>query len=280
MRLAVLKDNSRIAVTSNGFIRLTKLGFNGTLFDLMRSTESELAELTSSVNEAKNFEKINYKNFDAPIKNPTKIMAIGLNYMDHASESKMEVPKTPIVFTKFPNSITGPTDTIKIPKRLTQKVDYEVELAVVIGKEGKNISREDAFNYVFGYTIINDISARDLQFADGQWVRGKSLDTFCPMGPVIVTSHEIKDPQNLKLACEVNGEKLQHDSTKNMIFGIADLISILSQAFTLQPGDIIATGTPSGVGFSRIPPIYLKDGDVLKTWIEEIGELINPIKEI
>jgi 2-keto-4-pentenoate hydratase/2-oxohepta-3-ene-1,7-dioic acid hydratase in catechol pathway len=280
MRLATLKDKSTIAVTSNGFIRLTKLGFNGTIFDLIRSSGSELADLTSSVNEAKNFEEINFKNFDAPINNPSKIMAIGLNYIDHVSESKMEVPKTPIVFTKFPNSITGPTDTIKIPKRLTEKVDYEVELAVVIGKEGKNISKEEALKYVFGYTIVNDISARDLQFADGQWVRGKSLDTFCPMGPVIVTSDEIKDPQNLKLICEVNGEKLQNDSTNNMIFGVADLVSILSEAFTLQPGDIIATGTPSGVGFTRKPPIYLKDGDIVKTWIERIGELINTVKEI
>jgi len=280
MRLATLKDKSTIAVTSNGFIRLTKLGFNGTIFDLTRSSESELAGLTSSVNEAKNFEEINFKNFDAPINNPSKIMAIGLNYIDHASESKMEVPKTPIVFTKFPNSITGPTGTIKIPKRLTEKVDYEVELAVVIGKEGKNISKEEALKYVFGYTIVNDISARDLQFADGQWVRGKSLDTFCPMGPVIVTSDEIKDPQNLKLICEVNEEKLQNDSTNNMIFGVADLVSILSEAFTLQPGDIIATGTPSGVGFTRKPPIYLKDGDIVKTWIEGIGELINTVKEI
>ncbi len=169
---------------------------------------------------------------------------------------------------------------IKIPKRLTQKADYEVELAVVIGKQGKNITKESALDFVFGYTVINDISARDLQFSDGQWVRGKSLDTFCPMGPVIVTKDEIPDPQNLKLICEVNGERLQNDSTKNMIFGVADLISILSEAFTLEPGDIIATGTPSGVGFSRKPPIYLKEGDIIKTSVEGIGELINRVKEV
>lgn len=280
MKLGVLKDSSTVAVTENGFVRLSKLGFIGSISDLIGKDNSTIKKLSSAVNEIREFEEIDYKNFDAPLKHPSKIPAIGLNYIDHAAESKMEVPKTPIVFTKFPNSITGPRDAIKIPIRLTQKVDYEVELAVIIGKGGKNISKEEALNYVFGYTIVNDVSARDLQFADGQWVRGKSLDTFCPMGPIIVTIDEIKDPQNLKLVCEVNGEKLQNDSTKNMIFSVADLISILSQAFTLEPGDIIATGTPSGVGFSRKPPIYLKDGDIVKTWIEGIGELVNPVIEI
>ncbi|RPI75961.1 MAG: FAA hydrolase family protein [Ignavibacteriales bacterium] len=280
MKLGVLKDSSTVAVTENGFVRLSKLGFIGSISDLIGKDNSTIKKLSSAVNEIREFEEIDYKNFDAPLKHPSKIPAIGLNYIDHAAESKMEVPKTPIVFTKFPNSITGPRDAIKIPIRLTQKVDYEVELAVIIGKGGKNISKEEALNYVFGYTIVNDVSARDLQFADGQWVRGKSLDTFCPMGPIIVTIDEIKDPQNLKLVCEVNGEKLQNDSTKNMIFSVADLISILSQAFTLERGDIIATGTPSGVGFSRKPPIYLKDGDIVKTWIEGIGELVNPVIEI
>jgi 2-keto-4-pentenoate hydratase/2-oxohepta-3-ene-1,7-dioic acid hydratase in catechol pathway len=280
MKFAALKDGSAIAVTKKGFIRLAELGFNGSLFELIENYNSVSEKLLSNLDSSNKFEKIDQNNFDAPIKRPQKIIAIGLNYIDHASESKMELPKTPLVFTKFPNSIIGPTDTIIIPKDLTNRVDYEVELGVVIGKEGKNIPREKALEFVFGYTVVNDVSARDLQFADGQWVRGKSLDTFCPLGPVIVTADEISNPQDLNLICEVNGEKLQNDSTQNMIFGVADLISILSNSFTLEPGDIIATGTPSGVGFSRKPPIYLKDGDIVKTYVEGIGELINPVKEI
>ena len=280
MKLGRLKDNAVAAVTDKGVINLSELGFTGNMKDLIKAGKAELEKISSLIKNADNFQNIDYSDFDAPIKDPSKIIAIGLNYVDHASESKMEIPKTPIVFTKFSNSITGPTSEIKIPKRLTQKADYEVELAVVIGKQGKNITKESALDFVFGYTVINDISARDLQFSDGQWVRGKSLDTFCPMGPVIVTKDEIPDPQNLKLICEVNGERLQNDSTKNMIFGVADLISILSEAFTLEPGDIIATGTPSGVGFSRKPPIYLKEGDIIKTSVEGIGELINRVKEV
>ena len=280
MKLGRLKDNAVAAVTDKGVINLSELGFTGNMKDLIKAGKAELEKISSLIKNADNFQNIDYSDFDAPIKDPSKIIAIGLNYVDHASESKMEIPKTPIVFTKFSNSITGPTSEIKIPKRLTQKADYEVELAVVIGKQGKNITKESALDFVFGYTVVNDISARDLQFSDGQWVRGKSLDTFCPMGPVIVTKDEIPDPQNLKLICELNGERLQNDSTKNMIFGVADLISILSEAFTLEPGDIIATGTPSGVGFSRKPPIYLKEGDIIKTSVEGIGELINRVKEV
>ena len=212
------------------------------------------------------------------LENPGKIVAIGLNYIDHASESKMELPKHPLVFTKFNSSITGPFDPIIISSSLTEKVDYEVELAVVIGKEAKNVSKESALDYVFGYTIINDVSARDIQFADGQWVRGKSLDTFCPMGPYIVTADEIIDPQNLSLTCTVNNNLLQNASTKDMIFSVADLISILSKSFTYEPGDIISTGTPSGVGFIRKPPVYLQNDDVMVTEIQHIGKLINKVK--
>jgi 2-keto-4-pentenoate hydratase/2-oxohepta-3-ene-1,7-dioic acid hydratase in catechol pathway len=215
--------------------------------------------------------------FDAPYYNPGKLIAIGLNYVDHAAESKMELPKSPLVFTKFNSSITGPTDPVRIPEQLTSEVDYEVELGVVIGKKATNVSIEEALDFVFGYTVINDVSARDIQFADKQWVRGKSLDTFCPMGPIIVTADEIPNPQSLKLGCQVNGTDLQNDTTKNMIFGVAVLVSELSKSFTLYPGDIIATGTPAGVGFSRKPPVYLCPGDTMRTWIEHIGELNNPI---
>src|SRR5699024_7153558 len=193
------------------------------------------------------------------------------------TESEMDLPDTPLIFTKFNSSIISATDPVKIQVELTQEVDYEVELGVVISKKAKNIPPEDALDHVYDYTVINDISARDLQFSDEQWVRGKSLDTFCPMGPVIATADEISDPQNLDLQCGINGETLQDDNTKNMIFGVADLISSLSHSFTLEAGDIIASGTPEGVGFSRKPPIYLPPGDTMRTWIEGIGEVNNPI---
>lgn len=279
MRLGMLQDYTPVIFTPAGLSKLSDNGFEGSILDLIKSGDAELSLRKLSTDKLKTFQ-VEMDSLGAPIKNPTKIVAIGLNYIDHASESKMELPKTPLVFTKFPNSICGNGDYILIPKAITQKVDYEVELGVVMGRKAKNVSKEEALDYVFGYTVINDISARDLQFSDGQWVRGKSLDTFCPMGPFIVTKDEIPNVQNLKLTCEVNGELLQNDSTANMIFGVADLISILSQSFTFEPGDIIATGTPSGVGFSRKPPIYLKDGDVVKTTVEGIGELINTVKEI
>ncbi len=278
MRLATLKDGSVVALTPKASIPLEKIGFNGDMKQIIAGgteTLNEIRKVTASATEGI---PLQAEAFTAPLSNPNKIVAIGLNYTGHADESKMEVPKTPLVFAKFPSSITGPTGDIIFSTRLTNKVDYEVELAVIIGKEAKNISREDALNYVFGYTILNDVSARDLQFSESQWVRAKSLDTFCPLGPVIVTADEIKNPQDLELGCEVNGQSLQHDNTKNMVFGVADLISILSHSFKFEPGDIIATGTPSGVGFSREPPIYLKDGDLVRSWIKGIGELLNFVK--
>ena len=281
MRLAALKDNSLGCITKNGLILLSELGFSGSMLDFIITGKSKWIEinqlLKTAINKANDFDQ---NNLAMPLSNPPKIVAIGLNYIDHASESKMELPKSPLVFAKFRNSITGPTDSIKIPTTVTKEVDYEVELGVVIGKTAKNVSKEEALDYVFGYTIINDVSARDLQFGDGQWVRGKSLDTFCPTGPFIVTADEIKDPQNLELGCKVNGETLQHDNTKSMIFGVAEIISKLSHTFTFEPGDIIATGTPSGVGFSRKPPIFLKNGDIVSSWIKGIGELLNPVVEI
>jgi 2-keto-4-pentenoate hydratase/2-oxohepta-3-ene-1,7-dioic acid hydratase in catechol pathway len=212
----------------------------------------------------------------APILNPGKIVAIGLNYMDHCREQKVEPPTFPIVFTKFNTSIIGPGDTISWDPELTKQVDYEVELGVVIGKAARKVSAQDALSHVFGYTVINDISARDLQFGDKQWVRGKSLDTFCPVGPCIITADEIPDPQALKLSCTVNGRVLQDSTTAEMIFGVADLIHRLSQAFTFQPGDLIATGTPDGVGVFRKPPIFLTGGDYVVAQVEKIGRLENP----
>jgi 2-keto-4-pentenoate hydratase/2-oxohepta-3-ene-1,7-dioic acid hydratase in catechol pathway len=278
MKLAVIKNKGAAVITSKGYVLLSTLGFVGSLEQFILAGNSVLTDIQDKLAQSKEFISYKDEELDAPLRNPGKIVAIGLNYIDHASESKMELPKHPLVFTKFNSSITGPFDPITIPSSLTEKVDFEVELAVVIGKEAKNVSKESALDYVFGYTIINDVSARDIQFADGQWVRGKSLDTFCPMGPYIVTTDEIIDPQNLTLTCTVNNNLLQNASTKDMIFSVADLISILSKSFTYEPGDIISTGTPSGVGFIRKPPVYLQNDDIVITEIQQIGKLINKVK--
>lgn len=280
MKLAVIKNRGSAVITEKGYVLLSKLGFNGSLEQLISTGISGLAEIKNGLTSYSEFIPFNNEELDAPLRKPGKIVAIGLNYIDHASESKMELPKHPLVFTKFSSSITGPFDTIIFSSSVTDKVDYEVELAVVIGKQAKNITKQSALDYVFGYTIINDVSARDIQFDDGQWVRGKSLDTFCPMGPYLVTADEIPDPQDLQLTCTVNNEVLQNASTKDMIFSVADLISILSKSFTFEPGDIISTGTPSGVGFIRKPPIYLRNDDVMITEVQHIGKIINKVKVI
>lgn len=217
----------------------------------------------------------------APITNPNKVVAIGLNYLDHIKESNAQVPKLPIMFTKYTTSIVGPGDEVRWDPELTAKVDWEVELAVVIGKAAYRVSEADALNYVAGYTACNDVSARDLQTERGdQWIRGKSLDTFCPLGPCIVTKDEIADPHNLKLKTIVNGKTMQDSNTSQLLFKLPYLIHYLSQAFTLLPGDVIITGTPPGVGMGMKPPVFLKDGDVMTVEVEGIGELTNPCVEI
>ena len=214
----------------------------------------------------------------APILNPEKIIAVGLNYMDHAKESGMEPPKNPIFFSKYPSSIVGPGAAVVLPpSSVTSKVDYEVELAVVIGRAAKNVPEEEAMEYVFGYTIMNDVSARDLQFEDGQWVKGKALDTFAPLGPWVVTKDEIADPHDLRIVLALNGEVMQDSNTRNLIFKIPKLIAYFSRLFTLRPGDIISTGTPPGVGMARKPPRYLKPGDTMVAEIQGIGALENPV---
>jgi 2-keto-4-pentenoate hydratase/2-oxohepta-3-ene-1,7-dioic acid hydratase in catechol pathway len=213
----------------------------------------------------------------APVVAPQKVLAIGLNYRDHANETGAELPKAPILFVKTPNSIVGPGQAITYSKDDSTQVDYEAELAIVIGRRCRRVNVDDALDYVLGYTACNDVSARDAQFADGQWVRGKSFDTFCPLGPWIVTADEITDPQALGIRCRVNGELLQDSSTSEMIFGCAELVSYLSQVITLEPGDVIATGTPNGVGFTRKPPVLLLDGDVVEVDIDGIGALQNTV---
>lgn len=219
-------------------------------------------------------------NLHAPLK-PGKIIAIGRNYAEHAKETGNEPPPRPLIFAKFPSSVIGPNEQIVWSESVTKEVDWEVELAVIIGRRAQHVSEEDALNYVFGYTIGNDVSARDLQLrTDGQWTRGKSLDTFCPLGPVIITRDEIEDPQNLNLKTTVNDEVMQDGNTKDMIFKVPYLIHYLSKHFTLEPGDVILTGTPPGVGEGRDPKVYLKDGDVITCSIDGIGEISNTCKVV
>ena len=212
----------------------------------------------------------------APIPRPQKVLCIGLNYRDHAAELDMKLPDRPLLFSKYPNAITGPGAPIVLPP-ITEKVDYEAELTVVIGKTARRVSEADSMEYVAGYTVMNDVSARDLQFGDGQWTRGKTLDTFAPLGPAIVTKDEIADPHNLAISLRINGETMQDSNTSNLVFGVPQLVSFLSQAITLEPGDIIATGTPHGVGHNRKPPVYLKPGDVVVVEVEKVGRLENPV---
>lgn len=212
----------------------------------------------------------------APIPRPSKLICVGLNYRDHAIESGMEIPKTPTIFNKFATAIIGQGDSIVLPKS-SEKPDYEAEFAFVIGKGGRHIPADRWRDHVFGYTIVNDVSARDYQMATSQWLMGKTFDTFAPMGPALVTADEIADPHALDISLRINGEVLQSSNTRELIFKIPDLIAFLSSVFTLEPGDVVSTGTPSGVGFARKPPRYLKDGDDVVVSVQGLGELRNPV---
>jgi 2-keto-4-pentenoate hydratase/2-oxohepta-3-ene-1,7-dioic acid hydratase in catechol pathway len=212
-----------------------------------------------------------------PIERPQKIVCVGLNYRDHAEEQGTELPRAPLLFAKWPNTLIGPGEPIVIPP-ITGQVDYEAELGVVIGERVRGASAENALEAVAGYLCLNDVSARDLQFSDGQWVRGKSLDTFCPVGPELVPASNVPDPQRLSIRALVNGESLQDSSTSNMIFSVAEIIAHVSQAITLEPGDLIATGTPAGVGAFRDPQIWLQHGDEVTIEIEGVGALTNPVR--
>jgi 2-keto-4-pentenoate hydratase/2-oxohepta-3-ene-1,7-dioic acid hydratase in catechol pathway len=214
----------------------------------------------------------------APLTAPSKIACIGLNYRDHCRETGLAEPARPLVFAKFLSSLTGPGAPISWPAGLTEKVDWEVELAAVIGRRLREVAVEDALDGVFGYTVANDVSARDLQFSDEQWVRGKSLDTFCPLGPSIVTAEEFGDPQDKKLALRVNGETRQDSTTAEMIFSTAEIVSFLSHNFTLEPGDLVLTGTPWGCGGFADPPTFLQAGDIVEAEVEGIGILANPVE--
>jgi 2-keto-4-pentenoate hydratase/2-oxohepta-3-ene-1,7-dioic acid hydratase in catechol pathway len=212
------------------------------------------------------------------ISRPGKIVCVGLNYLDHAQEGGMELPKAPLLFSKWPNTLIGDGEPIVLPPEATE-VDYEAELGVVIGTTVKRVSEADALDHVEGYICLNDVSARDMQFGDGQWTRGKSLDTFCPVGPRLVPRAEIADPQQLGIRCILNGETMQDSSTAQMIFSVAEIIAYVSKVITLEPGDLIATGTPAGVGVFKDPKVLLKDGDEVSIEIDGLGTLTNPVQK-
>jgi 2,4-didehydro-3-deoxy-L-rhamnonate hydrolase len=211
-----------------------------------------------------------------PIERPQKIVCVGLNYRDHAEEQGADLPERPLLFAKWPNTLIGPGEPIVIPP-LSERVDYEAELGVVIGSRARGVSVESALEAVAGYLCANDVTARDLQRGDGQWTRGKSLDTFCPVGPTLVPAADVPDPQALGIRAILNGEVMQDSTTANMVFGVAEIVAFVSQAITLEPGDLILTGTPAGVGVFRNPPVLLEAGDEITIEIDGVGLLTNPV---
>jgi 2-keto-4-pentenoate hydratase/2-oxohepta-3-ene-1,7-dioic acid hydratase in catechol pathway len=264
----------------NDMLELIDMGFEviAEINDLIANTSQEdLEEVSYPLDEI---------TLLAPIQKPRKnIIGIGLNYTEHVAESARtldttgKLPQKPIIFSKPPTTVTGPNTDVILNTKLTQQLDYEVELAVIISKKGKYISPENALDYVFGYTIVNDISARDCR-REGQWIVSKGQDTFAPMGPYLVTKDEIENPHNLNLSLKLNGIEKQNSNTKFLLFNINALIEDLSTVFTLEAGDIIATGTPAGVGAGRNPQEWMKDGDVMEATVEGIGTLINTVREI
>lgn len=265
MRIALLatpEGEEYIADTADGFRRLTG---RPTTFGALADSELRITE-----------EPVTGRRL-APLR-PGKIIAIGLNYLDHIRETGMERPVKPLIFTKFTTSIIGPEDPIVFDPAEVRRVDWEVELAAVVGSTARNVAVDDALGSIFGYTVGNDVSAREAQFADGQWIRGKSLDTFCPLGPVLVTADEVGDPQSLALGTRVNGEVMQQSNTSEMVFSVAELVAYCSRYFTLEPGDVVLTGTPWGCGEFMNPQRSLAPGDVVETWIDGIGILSNPVR--
>lgn len=254
---------------------------------LIELGEEGLAQATTAVSAATDVIDLDAVQLQAPIPTPRRnVMCLGLNYAAHAAESytaqgkDVSLPDVPIVFTKATTAVSGPYDDIPFDAAVSELIDWEVELAVIIGKTGKDISAEEALSYAFGYMVLNDVSARDLQRRGKQYFKGKSLDGACPCGPWIVTADEIGDPQNLRITSRVNGVTKQDDTTAHMIFDVAHTIAYLSQGMTLLPGDIIATGTPEGVGFARKPPEYLQPGDVVACEVEKVGIIENRVTAV
>ena len=289
-RLGFLHNNQVIDMEDFGEISNFPLPDN--MLDLIDLGFEIIAEITEIISETSKefFDEVAYEMSEitilAPIEKPRKnIIGIGLNFTEHIAESARtldtanELPQKPIIFSKPPTTVTATNTEILLNRNLTNQLDYEVELAVIISKKGKYVSKAEAMDYVFGYTVINDVSARDCR-RSGQWIVSKGQDTFAPMGPILVTKDEIENPHNLNLSLTVNGVEKQNSNTKLMLFNINDLIEDLSTVFTLEAGDIIATGTPAGVGAGRNPQEWLKDGDVVKCTVEGIGSIENTVKEI
>jgi acylpyruvate hydrolase len=268
---SAVREDSRIA-------DLKALGFAGSIRDLLKAGQNTLKSVADRASEKTSVWREIEENFifGPPVPDPDKILCIGLNYREHARESGLEVPPVPIVFAKFRNSLIGSGAAIEIPA-ISHQIDYEGELAVVIGRCCKNVPVSDALSVVAGYSVFNDVSARDMQLQVSQWTVGKAIDTFAPMGPGIVPAHLVSDPQKLELITRVNGQVVQRSFTSDMIFSVAEIIAHLTRAMTLQPGDIVATGTPAGVGFTRDPALFLKAGDVVEVEISSIGLLSNPV---
>lgn len=267
MKITQYYDNSRIRVGLIEGNRLQPIAFDGDMIDFIECGKAPVPSGSPIA--------LDQAALTAPVTRPSKIIALGLNYQDHAVEGKGAVPDHPLIFAKFPSSLIGHRETIRWNSSITKKVDFEAELAVVIGKRVFDISEDEAMAAVFGYMCSNDVSARDLQFGDKQWVRGKSLDTFCPVGPWISSRDEIADPHDLVIQSRLNGQIMQNSNTSQMFFKIPVIVSFMSRHFTLLPGDLILTGTPGGVGVFRTPRVYMKNGDLIEVEIQGLGCLSN-----
>lgn len=265
-----------LAAGDSEIIPLAQAGFS-CIYSIIQGGATSLATVKAFAAQSSARVALDSVRILAPIHRPPKFICIGLNYRDHAIESGMAIPEIPTVFNKFPNAVIGNGDNIVLPK-MSEQPDYEAEFAFIIGKTGKHIKGEDWRDYVFGYTNVNDVSARDVQLkGTSQWLMGKTFDTFAPMGPYIVTADEVPDPHNLNVKFTLNGQVLQNSSTKELIFNIPQLLEFLSKVFTLEPGDVVSTGTPPGVGFARKPPVLLKAGDHCIVEVEGLGQLHNPV---
>lgn len=289
-RLGLLHEKRVIEVTTLATRKLTAPPPES-LLELIQSGPDTWRQLVEIANDSLPSSVSSYDTeevrWHAPIPRPTKnVFCLGVNYISHMQESarargrEAKIPEAPVFFTKAPTTVNGPYDVITFDPTISEQIDWEVELAVIVGARGKNISRDAARTHVFGYTILNDVTARDIQMKHLQFFKGKSLDGFCPMGPVVVTADEFGDPQNKRISLRVDGVTKQDGHTGDMIFPIDATIEWLSRGLTLEPGDIIATGTPEGVGFSRTPPEFLEDGSVLETEIQDIGVMRNLVRRI
>ena len=260
-------------------------GLPGSMAELLAGGRTALSALRSAAHSAAAAGRpgdVDPQRRIAPVPRPGKIVAVGLNYRDHVEEQggKVKVPESPVLFAQFPTAVVGDGATVEWDPQLTEAVDLEAELGVVIGHTARRVGEREALEHVLGYTCVNDVTARDLQYGDRQFVRGKSLDTFCPMGPALVTTDEIPDPGALAVRSWRNDEPMQDSNTSNLIFSVPFLVAFCSQAFTLEPGDVICTGTPSGVGWFREPRVLMREGDVMSVEVEGIGRLTNPCREV